>query len=122
MFSFQLVIGHVTLVSYIRDLPAIVPPTLVYVGGIIIALARWRSCPSPALITLVAMLLLIALTLGQPFVTGYLDDLYRSAGPRSTFYNHSRLGVLLGIGAARAAGTALTLFAIFHARRPPPLP
>jgi hypothetical protein len=93
------------------------PVLLVYLVGMILALVFWRRYPGPSLLTLIATVLLLSLTVTQIFVTQYLFYMRADKG-----WGHEKLAWLLsavGLTSSilRAAGLGLLLAAVFLGRR-----
>ena len=108
------------------------PVLLVYLLGIIMASLFWQTCRVSSVLTLGAMVLLGALTLGLPVVTLNLVHWQQEYGWNLKQFGFVSLAVSLTSSAGHAVGIGLLLAAVFHRRAspvingpsslPPPLP
>ena len=93
------------------------PVLLVYLVGMILALACWRRYPGPCSLVLIATALLLFLTVLQTFLTQYLFHVRTDWG----WDNQKLSWILSAIGLAcsflRALGLSLLLAAVFLGRR-----
>jgi len=93
------------------------PVLLVYLLGLILAFVFWRRCPTPSLLVVAAIGLLLLVTVTQPFVTQYLIQARTEIG-----WTHEKLGWVFSTLAVtsscvRAAAVGLLLAAVFLQRR-----
>jgi hypothetical protein len=95
------------------------PIFLIYLAGMVFSLVFWRRCPISCLLTLLACVLLLIVSVTQTFVTQYLifarNDLDLA---------HQKLGWMLStvgvIGSfLRALGVGMLLAAVFLGRSVP---
>ncbi len=108
------------------------PVLLVYLLGIILSLIYGRSCRVSSVLTLCAMILLGALTLGLPAVTLNLVRWQHEHYWTTKQFGFVSLSIKLISSAGHAVGVGLLLAAVFHRRSaratnlppglPPPLP
>ena len=94
-----------------------IPMLLVYLGAIVASLIFWRRHPRPALLVMIAAVLLIAVTLTWPLVQTWAME-QRATGNVTTSQFGQRLAVLsLATTTVRAAAYALLVSAAFVGRR-----
>jgi len=104
------------LITILTQIAGQAPALLAYLIGAIVALTLWRRSPGPALLTLIAMVLLLVTTLVQAVL---IQVLVRASADAPI-----RLGWLLSANAfigslMRALATGLLLAAVFSGRRGP---
>lgn len=107
------------IVPSLTQLLAQSPVLLVYLSGLILSLVFWRRCPTPCLFVLVATVLLLLVTVTQPFMTQYFIQARSEMG-----WTHEKLGwmfsaVALTSSCLRAVALGLLLAAVFVQRRVP---
>jgi len=103
--------------SFLTWLLATAPTLLVYVVGIVLAAVFWRRYPRPALLTLIAMIVLLLLAVGGTFWSFWLPQKLLEDGVST-----QQVGVILGASAfvrsvIVAIAMGLMLAAIFGWRR-----
>src|SRR5262245_41631170 len=103
--------------SYLLQLASQAPILLTYLVGAILALVFWGRYPGPALLTLLACLLLLILSLAHSFVTFWLIHSHdMREADRGTMF--AILAITSNV--LRALGFAMLLTAVFvgRSRRP----
>ena len=94
------------------------PVLLVYLAGMILALVFWRRCPGPCALTLIAMGLLLLTSIGQTFVSLYLQDARSDLDLKEETWRWMlSMNALVGSG-LRALAFVLLLAAVFVDRKP----
>jgi len=94
------------------------PVLLVYMTGIVLAFVCWRRCPTPSMLALIACVLLLGMSLLQPFVSSYLMHAHREAGWSSQKLATLFSGVNIVTSLVYAVGLALLVTATFIHRKP----
>ena len=117
---------HLILVQWAAQSPVL----LTYLVGIAVAVVYWPRCRTSSALTLGAMLLFGALTLGFPAATLNLFHWQREHHWTTKQFGLMSLAINLISSAGHAVGVGLLLAAVFHRRPaanlspafPPPLP
>ncbi|HUJ44313.1 MAG TPA: hypothetical protein VLW52_11975 [Opitutaceae bacterium] len=95
------------------------PVLLVYLIGLILALVFWRRCPTPSLLVLVATVLLLLISVIQPFVTQFLIHARFERGWTNQTLGWMISAVALTSSCFRAAAMGLLIAAVFFQRGVP---
>ncbi len=104
------------LTSYLTQLAVQSPVLIVYVIGLVLAIVFWARYPGPAVLTFVALALLLVITLAFPLVQMYVVRVRAESTWSMQKYGTvmSVVGVVSSI--LRAAAGGLLLSAVFMGR------
>lgn len=105
-------------VYFLYSLVGDAPVLLAYLVGIALSLALWRRCPRAAMLTLIAMSLLMATAVTESFLSGYLGRAMRNWEIRQQTQVWGVISIVSNL--IRAGATGLLLVAVFAGRKAAP--
>ena len=100
----------------------LLPVWFVFLAGTIVACIFWPACPRSSLLTLLALVLLGAVTAVGPAINPRLMQAQQAHGWTAAQLGFYFMGVGAILNLVRAVGYGLLLAAVFTGRRPPQLP
>ena len=106
------------LIHFFYSLIGDAPLLLAYLVGIAISLALWRRCPRPAMLTLIAMSLLMATAVTESFLSVYLTHAMRHWEIRQQTQIWGVISIVSNL--IRAGAMGLLLIAVFTGRNQSP--
>lgn len=105
----------------IQQLAYSVPVILVYLVGLVLAVIFIKKYPVPAILTLLAMIILLSNIFGVTFAQVYLVRSRMGSGGSMASYNTMTSMVSIIGSVMRALGSALLLAAVFVGRKSQPV-
>ena len=111
-----------SILPVLMQLAGQAPVLLVYVIGIVLAFVFWGRHRMPAMLTLIACIVMLLTSIGQTFLWHVLLQMRESMGWPMQKYGNVMSAVALVSSVLRAIGLGLLLAAVFAARKSPSSP